>query len=160
MKIPKRATLRDFSNGKSRAGFTLIELLVVIAIIGILSAIVLASLNFARGKGNNAAVQSSLEQLRTQTSLYYNTNGNYGTANASGSCTTANTVFMDSQVKIIINQIQSNTGNTAICSNNSSAWALSAKLPQAIGSNNYACIDAGNIIKYYATSPGNMPACP
>ncbi len=160
MKIPKRATPHDFFNEESREGFTLIELLVVIAIIGILSAVVLASLNLARGKGNNAAVQSSFIQLRTQTSLYYTNGGNYGTANASGSCTTANTVFNDPKVQTIISQIQSNTGNTAICSNSSSAWALSAKLPQAIGANNYICTDANNAIKYYASSPGNVTACP
>ena len=45
-------------------GFTLIELLVVIAIIGILSSVVIASINQARDKGNDAAIQSNLNGIR------------------------------------------------------------------------------------------------
>ena len=59
---------------KKEKGFTLIELLVVIAIIGILASVVLASLNSARAKGADAAVKSSLNNMRAQAELYYDNN--------------------------------------------------------------------------------------
>lgn len=70
------------SASRSR-GFTLIELLVVIAIIGLLSAIVLASLNVARVKGYDATRKSSLTQVQEALELYYNDNGLYPKANNS-----------------------------------------------------------------------------
>ena len=60
-------------NNRER-GFTLIELLVVIAIIGILSSVVLASLNSARQKGRDARRISDMKQLQLALELYYDAN--------------------------------------------------------------------------------------
>ena len=62
---------------KHTSGFTLIELLVVIAIIGILSSVVLASLNSARAKARDVKRQSDLTQLRTALEFYFDSNGSY-----------------------------------------------------------------------------------
>lgn len=70
----------------SKRGFTLIELLVVIAIIGILSSVVLASLNTARERGANAKRLSDMRQIQHALELYASNNGgnypNYGWAYA------------------------------------------------------------------------------
>lgn len=65
---------------KTNRGFTLIELLVVIAIIGILSSIVLASLNSARKKGRDARRVGDIKQIQLALELYYDANSNYPTA--------------------------------------------------------------------------------
>lgn len=58
-------------------GFTLIELLVVVAIIGVLSSVVLASLNSARGKGRDAARASEIKELEKAIQMYYSDNGSF-----------------------------------------------------------------------------------
>jgi type II secretion system protein G len=66
-----------FRNAKVQKGFTLIELLVVIAIIGILSSVVLASLNSARGKARDAKRKQDIVQVRTALEGYFADNGSY-----------------------------------------------------------------------------------
>ena len=73
------------SNKNAQSGFTLIELLVVIAIIGMLSSIVLASLNSARLKARDTRRFADMEQLQTALALYYDTNAAYPPSSLSGS---------------------------------------------------------------------------
>lgn len=62
---------------KTQMGFTLIELLVVISIIGLLSSVVLASLNNARAKARDATRLSEVIQIRNAVNLYYADNGGF-----------------------------------------------------------------------------------
>ncbi len=64
-------------NGRREGGFTLIELLVVIAIIGILSSVVLASLNSARAKSRDARRVADVKQLQLALELYFDSCGRY-----------------------------------------------------------------------------------
>jgi len=60
-----------------KKGFTLIELLVVIAIIGILSSVVLASLNKAREKSRDTRRIADLSSLQLALELYFDDEANY-----------------------------------------------------------------------------------
>jgi len=67
-------------------GFTLIELLVVISIIGMLAAIVLVSLNSARGKARDSRRQADRKQVHTALNLYYNDNGSWPSTAGAWKC--------------------------------------------------------------------------
>lgn len=64
-------------NNSKNLGFTLIELLVVVAIIGILSSVVIASLNSAREKGKIGAIKSTLKNMQSQAEITYLDTGSY-----------------------------------------------------------------------------------
>ena len=138
-------------------GFTLIELLVVIAIIGILSAVVLASLNTARCKGNDAAIQSDLSTIQTQAEIYYGGTGanTYGTAG--NSCSTG--VFSDATiVKAVAGADSANGAGSVVCNNTTTAYAIQAQL--LADNTKYWCVDSTGNAKQETAALGTATACP
>ncbi len=133
---------------KKQQGFTLIELLVVIAIIGVLSAVVLASLNTARSKGNDAGVKANLATVGTQAALYLSDNNNsYGTFALADCPITAGTgnVFTNAT---IVNAIAAakidSSGGSATCVSNDSNFAVAVSRPAeaATTTSTYWCVDS------------------
>jgi prepilin-type N-terminal cleavage/methylation domain-containing protein len=108
-------------------GFTLIELLVVIAIIGILASVVLASLNSARDKGEDAAARSNLNNIRAQAEIVYDD------ANRSYAA-----VCADTQVARAVTEADGIAGANAECADDAAAWAAQAELSDGT----FYCVDS------------------
>jgi prepilin-type N-terminal cleavage/methylation domain-containing protein len=133
---------------KSQKGFTLIELLVVIAIIGILSSVVLASLNTARGKGADAAIKSNVNNARAQAELYYDNNslsyasvctGTNGLAQFTAGATAAGSADVD-------------------CNSSATAWAMAAQLKSNTAQ--WYCVDSTGAAGTETVTLGTGTVCP
>ena len=142
---------RGFTKPSLTAGFTLIELLVVIAIIGILASVVLASLNTARAKGNDAAIKSNLTGTRAAMEVFYDTGNTY----AAG-CADANVLAQINAAKAaagisnatLVNSVGASL--TATC--NAGATGYLIEVPLKTITTSFFCVDGTGNAKINAAS--------
>ncbi len=163
----------------------MIELLVVIAIIGVLSSVVLASLNSARNKSANAAIKSNLVNFRVQAELIQDNRliaGNSGYANiglaANSNCPSSagnTTIFNISGNPGTYNFIESARnaagGNltAAKCVSlpvigPATSWLIQVSLrtPETINGTSYGfwCVDSTGASKPQVSAIGASTVCP
>ena len=135
---------------KRSQGFTLIELLVVIAIIGILISVVMVSLNAARNKGHDGAVQSNLDAVRAVSEDFYLTqNGSFlpigtGVLFPIGTCPAysasgTNMFSLNKNIAQAIAQAVSVGDGTSSCYNSANVWSAAVGL--TVTANTSWCVD-------------------
>jgi len=132
----------------SQRGFTLIELLVVIAIIGVLSAVVLASLNTARSRGNDAAIKSNLSTVAVQAELYYDTNNAYATSSITA-CSSGLFTW-DRTISQAITSADNASAGAPTCNASPAGYAVSVPL-----SSGHWCIDSTGTKKSISSALGS-----
>ena len=114
-------------SGGGAGPFVIVLLVFVfIAIIGILAAVVLASLNAAREKGQDAATESLLETMRTEAALYESSTGSF-------------VGFCDSpKITETMRKIVSGSPSNHTCNDAEGSFAISAELNE----DGYYCVDS------------------
>mgnify|MGYP001549927026 CR=1 FL=1 len=167
MNLASKGHVKSGSARGHLKGFTLIELLVVIAIIGILSAVVLASLSTARSKGKDAKIQEEMSSTRAQSEIFYGSTGNNSYDN--GTQDTCNANAANSGIKPLLDTVVTDSGTSAnyvdgtagaynkvTCHDTATAWAAEAPLSTSVsGSPAMWCVDSTG---FSGPKAGTIPA--
>lgn len=129
---------------EQRSGFTLLELLVVVGLIGIISAIVVVSLDSSRKSGDDAAVKSNLRTIANQAEIFYLDNGNSYGEDFASACPEADpssgVMYAGDSVMAEAIAEAVKRGNGSYCYSDQSKWAVAVGLKS--NANASWCIDS------------------
>jgi len=147
----------------NQKGFTLIELLVVIAIIGLLAAVVLASLNSARAKGADAAIKADLRNVQSQAAIVYDdaAPNSYTLVCTNATVIAALTHAQNAAGAGSINYALTSAGTSAmgVCHSTSANFAIDVPL-KSNNANSWCVDDAGNAKQITGYLAANAVVCP
>jgi prepilin-type N-terminal cleavage/methylation domain-containing protein len=132
-------------------GFTLIELLVVIAILGILSAIVLASLNASRQKSRVASLKAEVTQIKNEAEIFYATHNSYIAPLGNSVCDDMTT--LRNKVAELMNG-QPYPFAMCLVTQNGNGYATEV----ALGDNAYWCADSSGYHGFSQPEPTGQPS--
>lgn len=126
---------------KINTGFTLIELLVVIAIIGILSSVILSSLNTSRIQAKDSSAKQSLTSIRSAMESFYS--GGAGNNSYSNGCD-------DPDIVKLLDAAKAQTNNDAHClvADDFASYTVY----DLLNNGQYYCIDSTNFVGEIGTT--------
>lgn len=126
---------KSLPSPRARAGFTLIELLVIAAIISLLASVILVAMGESRKEARDAAIKTSLTEIRKAAALLYDKKGTY--ESDEGVCDATDTTLSDSGDFGRIKDYIEKQNGVVSCNDTNTGYAVISSLNKG----NCWCID-------------------